>query len=99
MARTFSLLKFWLIICPREHEEEEDALRQKYHQDAVDGKFRAKRRGGVSMDDSDSDGDGEDYESKRLREKMNKKRKIEGDTLEDLGKLPSFLVSSFSVRI
>ena len=36
------------------------------------------------MDDSESE-DEDDYDNKRRREKMYKKRKIEGDTLEALG--------------
>lgn len=36
------------------------------------------------MEDSDSEED-DDYENRRLRMKMYKKRKIEGDTLDALG--------------
>ena len=72
----------------REHADEEDAARQKYHEAAVGGKFRSKRRGGVSLDDSESE-DEDDYDNKRRREKMYKKRKIEGDTLEALGESPT----------
>ena len=58
---------------------------QKYHQAAIEGKFRGKRRGGgIALDDSESDED-EDDEARRLRHRMHKKRKIQGDKLEDLG--------------
>ena len=59
---------------------------QKYHQAAIEGKYRIKRRGGgFAMEDSDSDED-EDDEARRARRRMYKKRRIEGDTLEALGK-------------
>lgn len=70
----------------KEQLEEEDAALQKYHQAAVEGKYRTKRRGGgLAMSDSDSDLE-EDEETRRLRRRMNKKRRIEGDTLEALAK-------------
>lgn len=58
---------------------------QKLHTDAVQGKLRAKRRDrGVGFD-SDEDED-EDEDARHLRNKINrKKRKIDGDTLEELG--------------
>ncbi|EJD01307.1 uncharacterized protein FOMMEDRAFT_135544 [Fomitiporia mediterranea MF3/22] len=66
--------------------EEEDAALEKYHQAAIEGKYRGKRRGGgIAMDDSESDED-EDEEARRLRRRMHKKRRIQGDKLEDLGK-------------
>ncbi|KAG2361993.1 hypothetical protein BDR07DRAFT_1407958 [Suillus spraguei] len=64
----------------REHEDEDDKKLEKLHQDAVEGKFRMKRR------DQDSDDDEEDENNRRIRRGMNKKRKIDGDTLEDLGR-------------
>ncbi|KAL5508121.1 hypothetical protein ACEPAH_5739 [Sanghuangporus vaninii] len=70
----------------KEHLEEDDAALEKYHQAAIEGKFRGKRRGGgVAMDDSESDED-EDEEARVLRRRMHKKRKIVGDKLEDLKK-------------
>ncbi|KAF8845644.1 hypothetical protein BDN67DRAFT_1033013 [Paxillus ammoniavirescens] len=70
----------------REHEEEDDQQVQKLHQDAIEGKLRMKRRDrGVGFqDDSDDDDDGDD-EARRIRQRMYKKRKIEGDNLEALG--------------
>ncbi|KAI5124746.1 hypothetical protein M0805_005380 [Coniferiporia weirii] len=70
----------------KEQTEQDDAALQKYHQAAIEGKYRSKRRtGGVAMDDSDSDDD-EDDEARRLRQRMHKKRRIEGDSLEALSK-------------
>lgn len=74
----------------REQLEEEDAALQKYHQAAVEGKYRTKRRGGgLAMSDSDSDFEDDD-EARRLRRRMNKRRRIEGDTLEALGLLTQY---------
>lgn len=68
----------------REQLEQDDAVLQKYHEDAIEGKFRSKRRGrGIAMDDSDSDPD-EDEDARQLRKRLYKKRKIEGDTLDSL---------------
>ncbi|KAG0699868.1 MRC1-like domain-containing protein [Suillus ampliporus] len=70
----------------REHEEEDDKKLEKLHQDAVVGKLRMKRRDrGIGFDD-DSDDEDEDENNRRIRRGMNKKRKIDGDTLEDLGR-------------
>lgn len=70
----------------REHEDEDDKKLEKLHQDAIDGKFRIKRRDrGIGFDE-DSDDDEEDENNRRIRRGMNKKRKIDGDTLEDLGR-------------
>lgn len=57
--------------------------------------MRTKRRNrGLAMDDSDSEE--EDEEARALRRKsMNKKRRIEGDKLEDLGTLFSLSLSAF----
>ncbi|KAG2071979.1 hypothetical protein BDR04DRAFT_1097661 [Suillus decipiens] len=70
----------------REHEDEDDKKLEKLHQDAVEGKFRMKRRDrGIGFEE-DSDDDEEDENNRRIRRGMNKKRKIDGDTLEDLGR-------------
>ncbi|KAF8558978.1 hypothetical protein OG21DRAFT_1480851 [Imleria badia] len=69
----------------REHEEEDDERLQKLHQDAVEGKFRMKRsrdRGVGFEDESDED---DDDDARRIRQRIHKKRKIEGDSLEALG--------------
>ena len=78
----------------REHTEEDDAALEKYHQAAIEGKYRGKRRGGgVAMDDSESDED-EDEEARMLRRRLHKKRRIAGDKLEDLSQcVPSSVYS------
>lgn len=72
----------------REHEEQDDAKIAKVVHDVVQGRMRTKRRNrGLGMEDSDSEE--EDEEARMLRRKsMNKKRRIEGDKLEDLAKNP-----------
>lgn len=68
----------------REQTEKDDAELLKLAQDAAEGKFRGKRRGGgLALDDSDSEND--DDEDAQRRRRMNKKRRIQGDKLEDLG--------------
>ncbi|KAG1753709.1 MRC1-like domain-containing protein [Suillus paluster] len=70
----------------REHEEEDDKKLEKLHHDAVEGKLRMKRRDrGIGFDE-DSDDEDEDENNRRIRRSMNKKRKVDGDTLEDLGR-------------
>lgn len=68
----------------REHAAEDDARDLKIAQDAVDGNLRngrrKRQRGLGELDDSDSD---EDDDSKRP--KIEKKRRIDGDKLEELG--------------
>lgn len=55
------------------------------HQDAVDGKLRGKRRDrGIGFEDSDSDED--DLSSSRRP--LYKKRRVDGDTLDEYGKKP-----------
>ncbi|OBZ76695.1 hypothetical protein A0H81_04027 [Grifola frondosa] len=70
----------------REHQEADDRALEKIHLDAVEGKYRTKRRDrGVGFEDSDSDDD--DDEARRLRRgAIHKKRRIDGDTLEELAK-------------
>ncbi|KAF8529160.1 hypothetical protein BU17DRAFT_80350 [Hysterangium stoloniferum] len=63
-----------------EHIAADDAEIEKIHQNAVDGKLRAKRRDrDMYFEDSDSDDD------IRPRKEFLKKRRIEGDTLEAYG--------------
>ncbi|KAG9317178.1 hypothetical protein JVU11DRAFT_1371 [Chiua virens] len=67
----------------REHEEQDDERLQKLHQDAIEGKLRMKRRGlGVDLEDNSDEDEDDDH---RIRQRIYKKRKIEGDTLEALG--------------
>lgn len=53
--------------------------------DAVEGKLRVKKRGGLGIDD-DSEEDDDDEEDKRRRRQMAKRRRIEGDSLDALSK-------------
>ena len=57
---------------------------EKIHRDAVEGKLRVKKRRGINFDDSDEDEE-EDEDDKRRRRLMAKRRKIDGDNLEELG--------------
>lgn len=69
----------------------DDQALQKLHQDAIEGKMRHKRRaGGLNVDDDSSDED-EDEQAKRIRRKIAKKRKIDGDNLEELGECYSYI--------
>jgi mediator of replication checkpoint protein 1 len=62
----------------------DDAALEKLHQDAVDGKLRGKRRDrGIGFEDSDSDDDDDVASSRKIRYK---KRRVEGDTLDAIGK-------------
>ena len=77
---------------PREHAQEDDAELEKLHKNAIAGKLRHKRRDrGLGFEDSDSDVDEED-EAKRIRRRMYKKRKIEGDSLDALGILVQLFI-------
>ncbi|KAI6004135.1 hypothetical protein EDD15DRAFT_2156102 [Pisolithus albus] len=68
----------------REHEAEDDQRLEKFHQEVVEGKYRKKRLGrGVNLDEDSEDED--DDEGRRIRQRLPKKRKIEGDDLEALG--------------
>lgn len=60
---------------------------EKLHLDAIEGKLRAKRRAGLGLDDDSDEDDEEDQADKRRRRLMAKKRKIDGDNLEELGEL------------
>ncbi|TFY59126.1 hypothetical protein EVJ58_g5980 [Rhodofomes roseus] len=72
----------------REHLEQDDQDNEKLHQDAIQGKLRLTRRNrGVGFEDDDSDDD--DDEAARARRRLQRqKRKIDGDTLDDLAKNP-----------
>ncbi|KAI0921280.1 hypothetical protein AcW2_006301 [Taiwanofungus camphoratus] len=71
----------------REHQEEDDRELEKVHRDATEGKLRSKRRDrGVGFEDSESDSD--DEGAKEVRRTFNKKRRIEGDSLEELENNP-----------
>ncbi|KAI6122780.1 hypothetical protein EV401DRAFT_1949860 [Pisolithus croceorrhizus] len=68
----------------REHEAEDDQKLEKFHQEVVEGRYRKKRLGrGVNLDEDSEDDD--DDGDRRIRQRLSKKRKIEGDDLEALG--------------
>ena len=68
----------------QEHRELDDAADEKIARDAAEGKMRIKRRNNL-LDFDDDESDEESWEAKRARERMAKKRRIEGDTLEQIG--------------
>ncbi|EGO27257.1 hypothetical protein SERLADRAFT_413730 [Serpula lacrymans var. lacrymans S7.9] len=69
----------------REHREQDDRDLEKLHRDAVEGKFRTKRRNRDFGLNDDSEDEDEDERARRIRNNMYKKRKIDGDHLEALG--------------
>lgn len=71
------------MIC-REHQALDDAADEKIARDAAEGKLRIKRRNHL-LDFEDDESDEEDDDARRRRQKMAKKRKIAGDSLEQLG--------------
>ncbi|KAJ8522990.1 hypothetical protein ONZ45_g497 [Pleurotus djamor] len=67
----------------QEHQQEDDEKLQKYHQNAVDGKFRHKKRNHLGFDSSDDEGS--DEEDAARRRKMYKRARIERDHIKRLG--------------
>ena len=65
----------------------DDEALEKYHRDAAEGRLRQKRRTrGLGLDDDGDDEDeNEDDVNRRIRLRMNKKRRIDADTLDELG--------------
>ncbi len=63
---------------------------EKEVQDVVAGKRRTRRRGGagglLGSDESDEEGDGE---ARHLRQRLAKKRRVAGDTLDALARDPA----------
>ncbi|KZT71600.1 hypothetical protein DAEQUDRAFT_114019 [Daedalea quercina L-15889] len=72
----------------REHIEQDDQENERLHQNAIQGKLRmARRNRGVGFEDDDSDEDDDD--AARARRRMQRhKRKIDGDSLDDLARNP-----------
>ncbi|RDX55705.1 hypothetical protein OH76DRAFT_1452640 [Lentinus brumalis] len=68
----------------REHQEVDDKANEKLHLDAVHGKLRKRRRGGIDVDVSDSD---EDEDARGIRGKM-KKPKRAPENIEELARIP-----------
>lgn len=60
-------------------------------QDVVAGKRRTRRRGGAGglLGSDESDDDEEDEEARALRQRLAKKRRITGDTLDELARDPA----------
>jgi MRC1-like domain-containing protein len=73
----------------REHQTADDARLEKEVQDVVAGKRRTRRRGGAGglLDSDESDED--DEEARALRQRLAKKRRVEGDTLDALARDPA----------
>ena len=73
-----------MLVC-REQLEQDDQEVEKLHQDAIQGKLRmARRNRGVEFEDDDSDE--EDDDAARARRRMRQKRKVQGDSLDEIGK-------------
>jgi mediator of replication checkpoint protein 1 len=68
----------------QEHRALDDAADEKRARDAAEGKMRIKRRNNL-LDFDEDDSEEEDWDAKRARERMAKKRRIDGDTLEQIG--------------
>lgn len=73
-----------------EHQEVDDKANEKLHLDAVHGKLRKRRRGGIDVDVSDSD---EDEDARGIRGKM-KKPKRAPENIEELGTLCAGMMST-----
>lgn len=70
----------------REHLADDDQQLEKLHRDAIEGKLRTKRKQrGVGLSD-DSEEDEDDEHDRAIRRKLAKKRRIEGDSLDALGR-------------
>lgn len=74
----------------REHQTADDARLEKEVQDVVAGKKRTRRRGGAGglLGSDDSDEDEDDEEARALRQRLAKKRRVAGDTLDALARDP-----------
>ena len=79
----------------REHLEQEDAELERIAQAAAQGKLRGKRRSGLALDDSEDEE--EDEEARRIRGRMHKKRRVDGDTLDALGESRNVFKTWFSL--
>lgn len=76
----------------REHQQIDDEELERLHRDAAEGKLRAKRRDrGIGFEDSDSEDDDEEN-ARRRRKLANKKRRIDGDTLDEIGQSSDILI-------
>jgi hypothetical protein len=74
----------------REQQTTDDARLEKEVQDVVAGKRRTRRRGGAGgLLGSDESDDDDDEEARALRQRLAKKRRITGDTLDELARDPA----------
>ena len=74
----------------REQQTADDARLEKEVQDVVAGKRRTRRRGGAGgLLGSDESDDDDDEEARALRQRLAKKRRITGDTLDELARDPA----------
>jgi hypothetical protein len=74
----------------REHQNADDERLEKDVQDVVAGKRRTRRRGGAGgLLGSDESEDEEDEEARALRQRLAKKRRVAGDTLDALARDPA----------
>lgn len=73
-----------------EHQSADDARLEKEVQDVVAGKKRTRRRGGAGglLGSDESDEDEDDEEARALRQRLAKKRRVAGDTLDALARDP-----------
>lgn len=71
----------------------DDAADEKIARDAAEGKLRIKKRN-LFVDFEDDESDEEEEDAQRRRQKMAKKRKIAGDSLEQLGMFQTFVNAS-----
>ncbi|KAH9955546.1 hypothetical protein BC827DRAFT_870099 [Russula dissimulans] len=73
-----------------EHQTADDARLEKEVQDVVAGKRRTRRHGGAGgLLGSDESEDEEDEEARALRQRLAKKRRVAGDTLDALARNPA----------
>ena len=74
----------------REQQTADDARIEKEVQDVVAGKRRTRRRGGAGgLLGSDGSDDEDDEEARVLRQRLAKKRRVAGDTLDELARNPA----------
>ncbi|KAI9511264.1 hypothetical protein F5148DRAFT_1146934 [Russula earlei] len=73
-----------------EHQTADDARVEKEVQDVVAGKKRTRRHGGAGgLLGSDESDDEDDEEARALRQRLAKKRRVAGDTLDTLARDPA----------
>jgi mediator of replication checkpoint protein 1 len=78
-------------VCYSEHQDADDARLEKEVQDVVAGKKRTGRRRGAGglLGSDGSDESEDDEEARALRQRLAKKRRVEGDTLDELARNPA----------